>query len=173
MDYDLRFQLLPSDVTKIHRATKPWYYRSLSFFSCVFTFLLSLSDIFQGENLVLNAFLMLTISMALLCMWWPLIPFSTIRNTDRSVKLDGQNLTSSLGTKSYDIPWPYFLQHGSLLEEGDHFYFKSNLGNIYLPKRAFEDDNDINKFRADLSHALGDRCLLVGESKRGGRVITM
>ena len=157
MDYDLRFHLVATDIPKIQRATIGRYFRPLVFLSCGFLLLLSLYDILQGENLLLNAFGMIAASVALFYVWFPLGAYSTIRNTDASVKLDGLNLTSSLGTKSYEIPWPYFLTHGSLLEESDHFYFKSKLGNIYLPKRAFEDDDGMNNFRTELSHSLGDR----------------
>ena len=80
-----------------------------------------------------------------------------MRDTNARVKIDGRNLTSSLGTKKYDIPWPYFVQHGSVLETNDYFYFKCKLGKIYLPKRAFPNPDALNQFRNDLRLAIGTK----------------
>lgn len=84
-------------------------------------------------------------------------PYFCFIDTNARVRIDEQNLTSSLGTKTYTIPWPFFKQYGSIIDAGDHFYFKCNLGYIYLPKRAFENGYDIERFRNDMSDAIGSR----------------
>jgi len=158
MDYHFRFQLLASDIVKIQPIALGKYYRALVIFSCGTMLAFSLSYLVRGENLALGAFMAVTASVMLFDRWLLYPPYLALRDNDASVKIDGQNLTSSLGEKSYDIPWRYFLEHGSLLENNDHFYFKSKLGNIYLPKRAFTGDDDMNRFRNNLSGALGIRC---------------
>ena len=159
MKYDFKFQLLAADAVKMQPVALGRHYRPLVIFGNGIMLAFGLNYILQGESVPLGLFMVATSLVMLFDRWLLYTPCFAMRNTDACVTLDGQNLTSALGAKSYDIPWNYFLQHGSLHEEDDHFYFKSKLGNIYLPKRAFDGDNEMNKFRNDLSDALGVRCL--------------
>ena len=160
MEYNFGFQMLATDLVKIERASLGRHFRVLVICSCVPMLAFGLNYIFTGENTLLGVFMVGT-ALPNIFNRWLLYPLClALRSTDASVKLDGQNLTSTLGTRSYDIPWGYFLRHGTLLDEGDHFYFKSKLGNIYLPKRAFDGGNKMDGFLNDLSEALGERCLI-------------
>ena len=157
MTYDLKFQLLASDVATIQSATIGRNFRLLSKLAYAFM-------------LVFNVYLLSTESASLLN--WGLVALSTIllfditllyrpyfflRDSNATIQINDQNLSSSLGEKRYEIPWQYFASRGTVVENTDHFYLNCKLGKIFLPKRAFQDEAHLQQFRDDISRAVGGR----------------
>ena len=157
MEHNFAFQLRTDDIMKMQPVVFGRHYRLL--FACAYIPLLvfGLYNVFDGEKLLLSGLMVIPATVMLFDRWLLYPPYLSMRNTNACVKIDDENLTSSLGNKTYDIPWRYFVQHGSLKESDDHFYFKCNLGNIYLPKRAFVGSETINEFRQELDAALGNK----------------
>ena len=159
MNYEFEFELVPTDAVKMQPVLFGRYHRPRVLFGCGTMFMFSLMYIFRGENLMLAALMAITSTVMLFDRWLLYLPYFALRDMGARVQINSQNLTSSLGAKSYDIPWQYFLNNGSLIEANEYFYFKSKLGKIYLPKRAFDDDDQLHQFRNDMSAVLGARCL--------------
>ena len=157
MEHNLEFELGTNDIMKMQPVLFGHRYRALLL--CAYAPMLAfcLYNIFTGENIVLNSVIAIPALVMLFDRWLLYPPYLAMRDTNARVKIDSRNLTSSLGTKTYDIPWPYFVQHGSVLETDDHFYFKCKLGKIYLPKRAFPNPDALNQFRNDLRLAIGSK----------------
>ncbi len=155
MDHDLKFELLTDDVMKMQPVIFGSHYRALVVFSSGLVLALCLYNIFVGEHVILSLLGAIPAVVTLFDRWLLYPPYLATRRTDARVKIDDKNLTSSLGKKSYSIPWQYFVRFGSVTETDDHFYFKCKLGKIYVPKRAFSSSDAIDQFRTDVSVAIG------------------
>lgn len=149
--------LQATDVAKMRSVVLGSCFRPLAICVYSFIFAYALYGIASGANLIPNAIMVTSSLVRLFDVQLLYRPYFSFIDTNARVRTDERYLTSLLGTEVYAIPWPFFKQYGSIIEAGDHFYFKSNEGNIYLPKRAFENGNDIERFRNDMSDAIGSR----------------
>lgn len=57
-----------------------------------------------------------------------------------------------------EIPWSSFVKYGSATEYKNHFWLESGRGDVWIPKRAFHTDAEIDDFRHFVSTKMGDRC---------------
>lgn len=155
MTHDLKFVLQATDVAKMRSVVFGKRFRpfAICVYGCNLAY--ALYGIATGANLILHAMMVTTSLVMLFDIQLLYRPYFSFIDTNARVRIDEQHLASSLGAKTYAIPWPFFKQFGSIIDAGDHFYLKSNLGNIYLPKRAFENGHDIERFRNDMTDAIG------------------
>ena len=160
MTYDFNYQLLATDVPKIQSATIGRYFRLL--FKSTYTFTLMLNVFFLAtERASYMSYLYWGMVVLSIIMLFDLTliyrPYLWLRSSHARIQIDHQNLTSSLGNKHYEIPWQYFAERGSVIENDDHFYLNCKLGKVFVPKRAFQNEEDIQNFREDISQTIGNR----------------
>jgi len=157
MTYDFNYQILPDDVPTMQAVTIGPYFRQVT--KCIYGSILAFNlYLVATEPSAFLSWVMVVLSVIMLFDITLLYrPYFLFREANARVRIDRQNLTSSVGEKDYRIPWRYFAERGSVVEASDHFYLKCKLGNVFLPKRAFSDDQAIGRFRDEISLTMGDR----------------
>jgi len=157
MDTELTYVLGANDTAVMEDVRFGRFFRPLALFTHGVIFALLLLEIFSGPNLFTCLILVAILAGTLL--HWPSVhhPYCGLIGNEVTVSIDDCHLAYSLGGEMLEIPWQYFKLHGSVVETDDHFYFRARLGNIYLPKRAFEHHRDIESLRRGASVAVGAR----------------
>ncbi len=79
------------------------------------------------------------------------------------VSIDDDHVVS-VGPKhsQQQIPWSSFAKYGSAIEYTHHFWLECGRGTAWIPKRAFESEDTMDKFRSFVAEKIGNRCKFSG-----------
>ena len=112
----------------------------------------------SGLYLYLGLYLLIPLFLCAPCL------FLCFYRPEIHVSIEDETICVECNDHKQIFRWSSFVRFGSATEYKNHFCLECGRGSVWIPKRAFLTDTDLEAFRQFVSENMGERCKFsVGE----------